>query len=195
MDVSRHALRFLRVVLTCQDGEWDGYEMYEMDAGSGDEGRRRAAFDDNIAAQVRGPVCPPAPSSAAQFACCPLEFRVRVSYAPCHAPCRIVKSCVSPAAAPSPCHVGKQRRAGRGGGPDRRRRLVYCDTYDCDTRFVHDATIIAVFGITWDTAADTSRSTPDTTEEEQGRAPAQAASLHRRRLRLPELVHQLRLRQ
>jgi hypothetical protein len=83
MDVSRHALRFLRVVLTCQDGEWDGYEMYDMDAGSGDEGRRRAAFDDNIAAQVRGPVCPPAPSSAAQFACCPLEFRVRVSYAPC----------------------------------------------------------------------------------------------------------------
>ena len=101
MDVSRHALRFLRVVLTCQDGEWDGYEMYDMDAGSGDEGRRRAAFDDNIAAQVRGPVCPPAPSSAAQFACWPLEFRVRVSYAPCHAPCRIVKSCVSPAAAPS----------------------------------------------------------------------------------------------
>ena len=77
MDVSRHALRFPYVVLTCQDGEWDGYEMYDMDAGSGDEGRRRAAFDDNIAAQVRGPVCPPAPSSAAQFACCPLEFRVR----------------------------------------------------------------------------------------------------------------------
>ena len=42
---------------------------------------------------------------------------------------------------------------------------------------MHDATIIAVFGITWDTAADTSRSTPDTTEEEQARAPAQAASL------------------
>jgi hypothetical protein len=101
MDVSRHALRFLHVVLTCQDGEWDGYEMYDMDAGSGDEGRRRAAFDDNIAAQVRGPVCPPAPSSAAQFACCPLEFRVRaVACVSSHR--RIVTSCVSPAAAPSP---------------------------------------------------------------------------------------------
>ena len=32
-----------------QDDEWDGYDMYDMDAGSGEEGRRRAA----IAAEQR----------------------------------------------------------------------------------------------------------------------------------------------
>ena len=41
------------------DDEWDGYEMYGMDAGSGEEGRRRAA----IAAELR----PVSPTDCAAF--------------------------------------------------------------------------------------------------------------------------------
>ena len=42
-----------------QDDEWDGYDMYDMDAGSGEEGRRRAA----IAAELR----PVSPTDCAAF--------------------------------------------------------------------------------------------------------------------------------
>ena len=58
VDVSPCSLAHLVFVLVqakhgVEDEEWDGYAMYDMDAGSGEEGRRRAA----IAAELR-PVSP-----------------------------------------------------------------------------------------------------------------------------------------
>ena len=44
-----HVLHVLSPAHAGLDDEWDGYDMYDMDAGSGEEGRRRAA----IAAEQR----------------------------------------------------------------------------------------------------------------------------------------------
>ena len=54
-----HVLLVLSPAHAGLDDEWDGYDMYDMDAGSGEEGRRRAA----IAAELR----PVGPTDCAAF--------------------------------------------------------------------------------------------------------------------------------
>ena len=71
------------------DDEWDGYDMYDMEAGSGDEGRRRIAIDD-IIAEAADPVSTrPVCSHAVLLTC------VR-------ADCTLTPACVRPHHPPSP---------------------------------------------------------------------------------------------